>query len=94
MGTSKISYKAEGCIKAIEFFVQKAKEENVKKVGVAERIIKLLNEKLVDELRVINIINRIGVIMEITNVIQKKEARDRVEAFVGEMERAIATFQL
>jgi len=32
--------------------------------------------------------------MEITNVIQKKEARDRVEAFVGEMERAIATFQL
>jgi len=30
--------------------------------------------------------------MEIIKVIQKKEARDRVEACVGELERAVATF--
>lgn len=69
-----------------------SKEEDAKNVRNAEKFIKNLNEKSFTELREMEVIDRIGEIMEVAKMIQEKEARDKAEECVNELARLVAAF--
>lgn len=84
--------KQKVAVKTTEFSILSAKEENAKNANNVEKFIKLINEKSLDELRAIDIIDRTSVIMEISKVIQNKEARDRIEECVSEPAKFVVAY--
>jgi len=59
-------------VKNTEFFILSSKNEDVKNVRTTYKFIKHLNEKSTNDLREIDIINRIGVATEVSKTIHRK----------------------
>lgn len=68
------------------------KDEDAKNVNTAEKFIGFLNEKSIDYLRAIDIIDMTTMVIEITKMIHRKVVMDRVEECVNDLANMVATF--
>lgn len=68
-------------IKDYEFFILSAKEEGEKNAKTTKRFTQYVNEKPLSELRAIDVVDWVTTIMEVSKIIQKEVARDKVQFF-------------
>lgn len=70
-------------IKQFEYSILSAKEDRVKNSQISQKFIKFVNERSLSELRSIDVVDRVGAIMEITKMIRKEEDRVKDEECLG-----------
>ena len=75
-----------------EFFILPAKEEGEKNVQTTKIFIQYVNEKPLNELRVIDVVDWVSAIMEISKVVQKEEAKAKAEECLEIVLKDVATF--
>jgi len=73
-------------------FIMNAKEEGEENSQISKRLIHFVNERPTEELRAINVVDRVSVIMETSKVILKEEARVRAEQCLGVVQKEVASF--
>lgn len=79
-------------IKTTKFLILSSKYGSSKNARTIEKFIRYLIEKLVDDLREMDIIDRTGVVIEVSKMIQRRETRDRAKECVNDLEKLVATF--
>lgn len=71
-----------------------AKEEGKKNSKISKRFIRFVNEKPIEELRPIDIADRVSVVVDISKVVLKEEARVRSKQCLGVVQKEVASFNV
>lgn len=79
-------------IKDLEFFILLTMEEDGKNVETIEKFIKYLNEKPTNNLRTMDVIDRIVAIIEISKMIYEEVVRVKFEECLGNPLKSIVAF--